>query len=85
MDSIEDFSWVIDPKKSSNRHGRNSKQRRELKQRLVQKHGLKCSICKRKKTFNLLTIDHIVRVRDGGSWNIENLRLACKICNEDRN
>ncbi len=31
------------------------------------------------------TIDHVVAIRDGGSNDIENLRLACWACNNARN
>jgi len=78
----EDFSWLYPP--SSNRHGRNSKQKQRLKERLIERDGHRCKICKTKKTFRTLTIDHIIRVRDGGSWNIDNLRLTCEYCNSER-
>jgi 5-methylcytosine-specific restriction endonuclease McrA len=80
----EDFSWIIPPEKS-NRKGRNNLQKKKLRLKLAKKYGCCCYICKREVPFESLTIDHIIRVRDGGSWNIDNLRLACSSCNYNRN
>lgn len=31
------------------------------------------------------SLDHIIRVREGGSNDIENLRMLCVECNQERN
>lgn len=66
----------------SQSQSRNSHQKRELKQRLYSKHGALCKICKKSFPFAVLTLDHIVPLTHGGSWNISNLQLTCYPCNQ---
>jgi len=81
---IEDFSWLYPPAKKGNRLGRNSKQKRKIKIRLGNKYGWSCKLCGRSINMDNSTLDHILRVRDGGSWSLSNLRLSCRFCNEER-
>lgn len=60
--------------------------------RLFERDGSKCSICGSEMLFSIqhkseprfATADHILPRSKGGSNAIENLRLACKSCNEAR-
>ena len=63
---------------------RNSHQKRELKEQLVKKHGNVCQICKNRFPVFKLTLDHIIPLALGGSWNIINLQLACYPCNQKK-
>lgn len=63
---------------------RNSHQKRELKQQLFSKHGNVCQICDRRFPLISLTLDHIIPLAAGGSWNITNLQLACYPCNQKK-
>lgn len=69
----------------------NSRRRGTKIQKLLEKYGNKCWICKGqfgdKSSSNDLfsiTIDHVIRLADGGTHDISNLRLAHKMCNEKR-
>ena len=43
-----------------------------------------CFYCGNRFPIRILTFDHVVRRRDGGKSNIENLVLACTWCNHYR-
>lgn len=65
--------------------GRNSTQKRKLKLQLFKgRSEKKCCFCKRKLTFNLATLEHIIPLSKDGGWNIENLAISCRSCNEKR-
>jgi len=81
---VEDFSWLYPPVEKGNRSGRNSKQKQKLKLRLAKKYGWRCKLCGRGLNMGNSTLDHILRVKDGGSWSFSNLRLSCRPCNEER-
>lgn len=40
-----------------------------------------CHYCGNRFKFKHLTLDHVVRQRDGGTHAMENLVLACQLCN----
>lgn len=69
---------------SSNAKGRNSHQKRELKNTLCKRHGSKCQLCEKIFSLDLLTLDHIIPIAENGSWNIRNLQLACYQCNQEK-
>lgn len=69
---------------SSSATARNSHQKREIKRKLASKHGCFCQICKRPFPLHLLTIDHIIALCFGGTWDIWNLQLACSRCNQEK-
>jgi 5-methylcytosine-specific restriction endonuclease McrA len=43
-----------------------------------------CAYCNIFATLNSLTIDHVHPWRDGGSWDLHNLLLACEGCNHKK-
>ena len=80
--------------------GRMSRLRRKWINNLMktpdEKGGLTCAICGRKGLLskvpqrnnreNLATLDHIIRIIDGGKWNDpNNFQVACYKCNIDSN
>lgn len=48
---------------------------------LLKRDGAQCSICGRELTDDNICIDHIFPKGLGGSDNLDNLRLLCKVCN----
>lgn len=48
---------------------------------VIEKDGGKCKKC---KSSDNLTIDHIVPIKKGGRDNIENLQLLCRSCNSKK-
>jgi 5-methylcytosine-specific restriction endonuclease McrA len=59
------------------------------KREVVRRDGRKCWICGA-ETLDIenhpraLSLDHVVGLRDGGSNEPENLRVACRLCNTER-
>lgn len=63
----------------------NSKQRRKLRARLLEKYLHACVACGTLgNEDNPLTIDHIVPVTLGGSNKIDNLQILCKNCADQK-
>lgn len=48
---------------------------------LMRRDGAKCRMC---GATNDLTVDHILRVRHGGTNDINNLQILCRKCNEEK-
>lgn len=63
---------------------KNSHQKRELKQKLLKKHGPICQICKHNFPVNKLTLDHIIPLAINPDWSLSNLQLACYPCNQKK-
>lgn len=62
----------------------NSHRKRELKNQLAKRYGHSCKICNNRYPLKSLTLDHIIPLKHGGSWNIRNLQLACYPCNQEK-
>lgn len=63
----------------------NGKERRKLKNKILNRDGNNCWICN--LSFNeedLPTIDHIIPLAEGGTHHLKNLKLAHRKCNETR-
>lgn len=60
-----------------------TQQRLTVIKKLRQRDGYHCWYCKL-PFVNVLsvTVDHVIPRSKGGRHNLENLRLACKVCNE---
>jgi 5-methylcytosine-specific restriction endonuclease McrA len=67
--------------------------RAETRALLTERDGPRCHWCGRetveswttpKVPDNRRTIDHLIRRRDGGSHDLDNLVLACRRCNTER-
>lgn len=43
-----------------------------------------CRYCNGRFPYKKLTIDHIFPRSKGGTWNLENLALACRSCNNKK-
>lgn len=63
-----------------------SKQKRSKKRQLVERYGYECRCywCRSSFPIEQLTLDHLLPISRGGSNRLENLRLACRSCNQLR-
>lgn len=66
-------------------------QKRRAIELLIQRDGLNCCWCKQEciPTANpsadlFPTVEHVIRLADGGTNRMENLKVACKKCNNER-
>jgi len=57
---------------------------KEKKERLISRGYYKCWICGESPNIEELTIDHVIPISKGGSNRYDNLKLACKKCNEKK-
>lgn len=65
--------------------GRNSGQKRKLKLQLFKGRSTKnCCFCKKKLAFHVATLEHMIPLSENGGWNINNLAVSCRSCNEKR-
>ncbi|MEA5467916.1 HNH endonuclease [Spirulina sp. 06S082] len=62
----------------------NPKQKKNRKKQLLAKYGNKCWWCCESFDEKDLTLDHLLPKSKGGSDCLENLRLACLECNQER-
>lgn len=62
----------------------NSKQKQKKKEKLVEYYGSFCYWCGSYFPVKELTLDHLNPKSLGGSNSFENLRLACRDCNQTR-
>lgn len=60
---------------------RGSKAKQEMRRKIARRDGWKCHYCKQPLAKTAATLDHVVPLALGGTWRIDNLRLACKKCN----
>lgn len=59
---------------------------KKLKAQVIELRGRVCYYCGRDKLYkDLCTIDHLVPSCRGGKDTIENLVVACKVCNRRKN
>lgn len=61
---------------------KNSKNWKNLRLKVFERDGGKCSICGNESS---LTIDHIIPIFEGGTNSLENLRLLCIDCHNKKN
>lgn len=61
-----------------------SRRRRILYALLVQRDGPGCGICNQFVAIDESSVDHIIRIADGGSDTPDNIRLAHMRCNHKR-
>lgn len=62
----------------------NQKQKKTKKAQLIEIYGPCCWWCERNLPKEELTMDHITPKSKGDSDNLENLKLACRPCNQKR-
>lgn len=78
-------------KGSKTRFCLRSGNREEIREFLFNRDGSLCCWCGLEMAFGgnpncdrFATIEHVVRRADGGSNNVDNLKLACRRCNNER-
>jgi 5-methylcytosine-specific restriction endonuclease McrA len=52
-----------------------------VRRQVMERDGFRCVFC---GSIDALSLDHIVRFRDGGPDTVENLRVLCIPCNQER-
>lgn len=66
-------------------HGRNSHQKRRIKEKLFcGRKAAPCCFCRQNLTIDSATLEHVIPLSKGGGWEKENLRLSCWGCNNER-
>jgi 5-methylcytosine-specific restriction endonuclease McrA len=80
--------WMT-KKQTRRRRGAHEKKIRALREQLLLIDGGLCHWCKVEMEppgagAKCLTVDHVVRVADGGATEIGNVVLACRDCNQRR-
>ena len=63
---------------------RRKKLNPKLRYKILQRDGFKCVKCGNTAETSVLEVDHIKRVRDGGTSEDSNLRTLCHECNFGR-
>ena len=63
---------------------RMKRKRHNRKQQLYYNQRGCCAYCGNRFMLDVLTFDHILRVKDGGKDHIDNMVLACIPCNRYR-
>ena len=58
--------------------------RRRTRAKLAELHGTACHWCGKELSKFRATIEHLIPRSRGGSDQLDNLRLACRKCNQDR-
>lgn len=54
---------------------------RQLREKVIAIHGRQCQYCASKEN---LTLDHILSLHFGGTWDLSNLQILCKDCNNKK-
>lgn len=70
--------------RSVERWGESAERRRAQIERIGERDGWRCHLCRRRVARRNATRDHLVPMADGGSWADENLALAHMRCNSRR-
>ena len=61
-----------------------AKRKRIKRRKLMVTQNRKCAVCGKKMDLDDRTLDHIIRVEDGGGSNIENLQLIHRKCHDEK-
>ncbi len=80
MNAAQKDSAMTNPKQKR----MNSKKNKQAKNKLLDRFGSVCFWCEKPLSKAELTVDHLIPLSQGGSNNLENLRLACLCCNKKR-
>lgn len=62
----------------------NHYRKTEIKTKLLEQQSSKCAVCGCVLSISTATIDHVVEVSDGGTSEMDNLRISCTSCNSKR-
>lgn len=63
----------------------SSHAKRLLRERLFGgREAAPCCFCRRRLSRKTATLEHVVPRSEGGGWDLDNLRLSCEGCNNER-
>ncbi|HBQ97919.1 MULTISPECIES: HNH endonuclease signature motif containing protein [unclassified Roseofilum] len=62
----------------------NSKQKQNKRAKLIEQFGTRCYWCECILSPEEITLDHLIPKKHGGSNSLENLRITCFSCNNQR-
>ena len=62
----------------------NPKQKAAKKRTLAKRDGCQCAYCMKARSLKKLTLDHVVPRCLGGTSCNDNLKLACRACNQKK-
>ncbi len=54
------------------------------KDEVIKRDGLNCYLCNRELTYKSATIDHVVPLSKGGFHCLNNVKIACLKCNQEK-
>lgn len=52
------------------------------KRRIYDRQNGLCAYCGQHRNIKYMTVDHIIPLSKGGTDDLDNLKCACKICNQ---
>lgn len=76
-----DFRWKMKMREVSRMRRYNAE---EWRRRVAQRDGWLCMGCKLERQERKLTLDHIVKLSDGGKTIMNNLQLLCRPCHNEK-
>ena len=57
---------------------------KEIRKQLIERDGITCYLCGKKTTTSNRQVEHVVPHAKGGTDDISNLKIACKVCNRKK-
>ena len=85
VEAVRSRRSKISSRRSKKKYGSgflSSKQ--HIKRKIARRQGWGCKLCRKLLPSEVLTIDHIVRVSDGGTNEYSNLQFLCRSCHNTK-
>mgnify|MGYP003456515083 CR=1 FL=1 len=84
MSDLPIFHQYLEALQEAGRLLKHSEKKKLKKRILYERQRGCCYYCGNGFAVKRMTFDHVVRRKDGGTWHITNLVLACGFCNQYR-